>query len=68
MNSIPANRDVKDHILDTAQRIMGSRGFSAVGLNEILTSSGVPKGSFYHYFGSKEAFGVALWSAISASI
>ncbi|MED5524915.1 TetR/AcrR family transcriptional regulator [Gallaecimonas pentaromativorans] len=60
MNSIPANRDVKDHILDTAQRIMGSRGFSAVGLNEILTSSGVPKGSFYHYFGSKEAFGVAL--------
>ncbi|SEM61231.1 transcriptional regulator, TetR family, partial [Pseudoxanthomonas sp. GM95] len=42
------------------QRIMGGKGFSAVGLNEVLTSAGVPKGSFYHYFGSKEAFGEAL--------
>ncbi|VFR51645.1 Transcriptional regulator, TetR family [plant metagenome] len=39
---------------------MAGKGFSAVGLNEILTASGVPKGSFYHYFGSKDAFGVAL--------
>jgi TetR/AcrR family transcriptional repressor of nem operon len=31
-----------------------------VGLNEILTAAGVPKGSFYHYFGSKDAFGEAL--------
>ncbi|MFX5521805.1 TetR/AcrR family transcriptional regulator, partial [Acinetobacter baumannii] len=31
-----------------------------VGLNEILQAAGVPKGSFYHYFGSKEAFGEAL--------
>ena len=36
---------------------MAGKGFSAVGLNEILTASQVPKGSFYHYFGSKEAFG-----------
>ena len=39
---------------------MAAKGFSAVGLNEILTGAGVPKGSFYHYFGSKEAFGEAL--------
>lgn len=39
---------------------MASKGFSAVGLNEILTDAGVPKGSFYHYFGSKDAFGVAM--------
>jgi len=39
---------------------MAGKGFSAVGLNEILTNAGVPKGSFYHYFGSKEAFGVAM--------
>jgi TetR/AcrR family transcriptional repressor of nem operon len=31
-----------------------------VGLNEILTSAGVPKGSFYHYFSSKDAFGEAM--------
>lgn len=39
---------------------MAGKGFSAVGLNEILTDAGVPKGSFYHYFGSKEAFGVDM--------
>lgn len=52
--------DVKTHILDTAHRLVAARGFSAVGLNEILASAGVPKGSFYHYFGSKEAFGTDL--------
>jgi TetR/AcrR family transcriptional repressor of nem operon len=39
---------------------MAAKGFSAVGLNEILTAAGVPKGSFYHYFGSKDAYGEAL--------
>lgn len=39
---------------------MASKGYSAVGLNEILSDAGVPKGSFYHYFGSKDAFGVAM--------
>ena len=39
---------------------MAGKGFSAVGLNEILTDAGVPKGSFYHYFSSKEAFGVDM--------
>jgi TetR/AcrR family transcriptional repressor of nem operon len=52
--------DVRDNILASGQRIMAGKGFSAVGLNEILASAGVPKGSFYHYFGSKDAFGEAM--------
>lgn len=52
--------EVRDNIVAVGQRIMSGKGFSAVGLNEILTTAGVPKGSFYHYFGSKDAFGVAL--------
>lgn len=52
--------DVREEILNTAQAIMSGKGFSAVGLNEILGAAGVPKGSFYHYFGSKEAFGEVL--------
>ncbi len=52
--------DVRATILATGQRLMAGKGFSAVGLNEILTGAGVPKGSFYHYFGSKDAFGEAL--------
>lgn len=52
--------DVREHILEVGQRIMAGKGFSAVGLNEILSTANVPKGSFYHYFGSKDAFGEAL--------
>lgn len=52
--------DVRENIIAVGQRLIGAKGFSAVGLNEILSAAGVPKGSFYHYFGSKDAFGVAL--------
>ncbi|MEU7405895.1 TetR/AcrR family transcriptional regulator [Streptomyces sp. NPDC044948] len=52
--------DTRRSILDAAQRIMARKGFSAVGINEVLTAAGVPKGSFYHFFGSKDAFGEAM--------
>ncbi len=52
--------DVRDNILAVGQRIMAGKGFSGVGINEILADAGVPKGSFYHYFKSKDAFGEAL--------
>ncbi|MFP6850929.1 MAG: TetR/AcrR family transcriptional regulator [Pseudomonas sp.] len=52
--------DVRQEILNVGQRIMAAKGYSAVGLNEILATAGVPKGSFYHYFSSKDAFGEAL--------
>ncbi|MBN3787896.1 TetR/AcrR family transcriptional regulator [Burkholderia sp. Ac-20353] len=55
--------EVRQHILNIAKPIMLHKGFSAVGLNEILAAAGIPKGSFYHYFGSKEAFGEALLEA-----
>ncbi|WP_321355457.1 TetR/AcrR family transcriptional regulator [Pseudomonas extremaustralis] len=53
-------KSARQTILDTAQSIVGRKGFSAVGLNEILQAADVPKGSFYHYFSSKDAFGVVL--------
>lgn len=56
----PDTPDVRRSILAVGQQIMAHKGFSGVGINEILTTAGVPKGSFYHYFGSKEAFGEAL--------
>ena len=52
--------DTRRNILDAAQRIMAHKGYSAVGLNEVLAEASVPKGSFYHYFASKDAFGEAL--------
>lgn len=52
--------DTRQHILDTGYRMMAAKGFTSVGLNELLQTAGVPKGSFYHYFKSKEQFGQAL--------
>ncbi|HEY9130848.1 MAG TPA: TetR/AcrR family transcriptional regulator [Dyella sp.] len=60
MRPAHATADTRRNILDVAQRIMSGKGFSAVGLNEILTSASVPKGSFYHYFESKDALGEAM--------
>lgn len=58
--------DTRRSILDAAQRIMARKGFSAVGINEVLAAAGVPKGSFYHFFGSKDAFGEAMIRAYFA--
>jgi TetR/AcrR family transcriptional regulator, transcriptional repressor for nem operon len=52
--------DTRQQIIDVAKNIILGKGFAAVGLNEILTCANVPKGSFYHYFASKEAFGCAM--------
>ena len=41
---------------------MLTKSFHSVGLNEILSAVKIPKGSFYHYFNSKEQFGVELIS------
>ncbi|WP_089604729.1 TetR/AcrR family transcriptional regulator [Acinetobacter piscicola] len=50
----------RKHILDTSFELVLHKGFVGVGLQEILKACDVPKGSFYYYFASKEAFGCAL--------
>jgi TetR/AcrR family transcriptional repressor of nem operon len=52
--------DTKNKILTVGRRLTAQRGYSRVGLNELLTAAEVPKGSFYHYFPSKDAYGCAL--------
>src|SRR5687767_6714458 len=55
-----ATATTKERILDAAEALMVAKSFHSVGLNEILSAVKVPKGSFYHYFQSKEQFGVEL--------
>ncbi len=50
----------RDHILATGRGLVAQRGFAGMGLNELLKTASVPKGSFYHYFSSKEDFGCNL--------
>lgn len=52
--------DTRRHILDTAREVVARKGYAAVGLTEVLKRAAVPKGSFYYYFPSKDAFGEAL--------
>jgi TetR/AcrR family transcriptional repressor of nem operon len=66
--TVPADRDTRSTILATGRRVMGAKGFSAVGLSEILGEAGVPKGSFYHYFGSKDALARRCSTPISRTI
>ncbi len=66
MSVAAAPIDVRQHILDVAHPLFLRKGFTAVGLAELLAAAAVPKGSFYHYFGSKEAFGEAVLEAYFA--
>ncbi|MDO6460649.1 TetR/AcrR family transcriptional regulator [Granulosicoccaceae sp. 1_MG-2023] len=52
-----------DRLIRSGLEALTSRGYSSAGLESILRQAGVPKGSFYHYFPSKEAFGRALLDA-----
>ncbi|WP_115717617.1 acrylate utilization transcriptional regulator AcuR [Gallaecimonas mangrovi] len=52
--------DVKQLLLRKGLETFTSQGFSATGLDGILRAAKVPKGSFYYYFASKEAYGLAV--------
>lgn len=47
----------RDHLIEVGLQQMRKTGYASTGVKEILEFAGVPKGSFYHYFPSKEAFG-----------
>lgn len=50
----------KPKILAQGARLVYQKGFNHTGIGEILKAANVPKGSFYHYFSSKEDFGIEL--------
>jgi TetR/AcrR family transcriptional repressor of nem operon len=52
-------KSTRDHLIEVGQELMHQQGYNATGLSEILKAAGVPKGSFYHHFGSKEGFASA---------
>jgi AcrR family transcriptional regulator len=44
----------KEKILDTAQRLIGERGYSATSVRHIVTEAGVNLAAIHYHFGSKE--------------
>ncbi len=47
-----------DYLLEKGMEILWSKGYNATSVNEIVMAAGVPKGSFYFYFDSKEDFAI----------
>lgn len=55
-----AKQDTRIALLEVGMDIMLEKGYSNTGIQEILSALQVPKGSFYHYFDSKENYAVEI--------
>jgi TetR/AcrR family transcriptional repressor of nem operon len=59
--------DARERILGAAHALIELHGYSALGVAEICKAAGVPKGSFYYFFSSKEQLALAVldehWSS-----
>lgn len=60
--------ETKQRLVMTGLQLMLEHGYNAVGILDVLRETGVPKGSFYHHFASKEAFGLAVVDAYQADV
>lgn len=46
--------DAKDRLIDTAIELIRARSYESVSVDKLCKHAGVKKGSFYHFFPSKE--------------
>jgi TetR/AcrR family transcriptional repressor of nem operon len=53
-------RSHKERLLRAGMKLFYEQGFHGTTVDAVLARAGVPKGSFYHHFGSKDAFGQAV--------
>ncbi len=58
--------DTRSNLIQAGLQMIHAEGYSASGIQGIVERADVPKGSFYTYFDSKEAFGVEVIDAYSA--
>ena len=59
-------QNARERILETASDLFAARGYSTVGINEIIEKSETAKASFYHHFPSKETLCVTWLSETHA--
>lgn len=52
--------DARERLLAAGTQLLGQRPFSSVGVAEICATAGVPKGSFYYFFPSKQDLALAV--------
>lgn len=61
----PGFIETRDALIRAGVIALTEKGFPSTAVDEILNAVQVPKGSFYHYFESKEAFGAELIQSYS---
>jgi TetR/AcrR family transcriptional regulator, transcriptional repressor for nem operon len=64
----PAKISAKDKLFEAAFSLIRQKGYSATTVDELCTFAGVTKGSFFHYFVSKEDLAVQSadhWSFVT---
>jgi TetR/AcrR family transcriptional regulator, transcriptional repressor for nem operon len=54
----PPKISTKDKLLNAAMTVIRTKGYSATTVDELCENAGVTKGSFFHYFESKEDLAV----------
>jgi TetR/AcrR family transcriptional repressor of nem operon len=52
--------NTRDQIFDAALKLLSERSFNSCSVQDITTAAGVPKGSFYNHFDSKEALAAEI--------
>ncbi len=60
MKETAAKQIKREKLLAEGVNLLMAQGYHGTGLKEILDSVQIPKGSFYHYFGSKEEYGAEV--------
>ena len=60
MKTAREDTPAKTKFLETAQKLMLSRGYTATTVDDICSEAGLKKGSFFHYFKSKEELAKAV--------
>lgn len=55
-----ARASLKEQLVDRSAAVFLERGFNAASVNDIVQAAGVPKGSFYNHFVSKEALAIEV--------
>jgi TetR/AcrR family transcriptional repressor of nem operon len=54
---------IRSNLVQVGLRLVHDEGYTATGIQSIVEGAGVPKGSFYNHFTSKEAFGAEVIDA-----
>ena len=61
-----AASETRAKLLDAARDVIRSKGYAGSTVDDICAAAGVTKGSFFHYFDSKEELGIAALERFGA--